>query len=142
MSKLLIEDEVIKAVCDHLEKNGFRIKSVALKRKPGDDIIAISNDGSQKVYIEAKGATSSRKGSSRFGMPFKRGQVKSHIAMALYRASVMRENREENNIRVGIALPLNIDHKEMVGMVSKALNDLEIEIFWVDDKSNVFVVKN
>ena len=142
MSDPLFEDDVVNAVREHLAEEGFNIKSVATARQRGDDIIAVSETGKTKVYVEAKGATSSREGSKRFGESFSRSQVKDHVAKAFYRAAKMRKNRDGEAIQVGMALPRNDDHLEMVDKIAISLSDLEIEVFWVDQGKNVTAVGN
>jgi hypothetical protein len=142
MSEPLFEDEVVNAVRDHLESEGYRIESYAKATEHGDDIVAESADGEVQLYIEAKGETSSREGSKRYGKPFTRNQVKDHVAKAFYRAAKMRENRSGSETMVGVAFPKNQDHEEMVGEIENALSDLEIEVFWVDSETQVTAAGN
>lgn len=142
MSDPLFEDEVVTAVRSHLQEEGYRIESYAEATERGDDIIAESPNGEVKLYIEAKGGTSSRESSKRYGEPFTRNQVKDHVAKAFYRAAKMRENRGGSETKVGVAFPKNEDHKEMVGEIESALSDLEIEVFWVDGETQVTVAGN
>ena len=140
MSSPLFENEVVSAVRGYLQSEGYRIESFARAKEHGDDIVAESSDA--KVFIEAKGATSSREGSKRYGEPFTRNQVKDHVAKAFYRAAKMRENRGNNNVQVGVAFPKNADHEEMVSKIDCSLSDLRIEVFWVDREENVTVAGN
>jgi hypothetical protein len=138
----LFEDEVVDAVCSHLESAGYTIDEFARATEHGDDIVASHADTSTSVYIEAKGATSSREGSKRYGKPFNRGQVKDHVAKAFYRAVRMKENRDGDNVKVGIALPRNPNHVEMVNAIAQGLSALEIEVFWVDEEKEVTTAGN
>jgi len=45
--------------------------------------------------------------------------------------------KQNNHCLVGIALPENSDHKEMIDRIREALNKLEIEIFWVSESLKV-----
>lgn len=140
MSEPLFEDEVVSAVREYLQSESFRIDSYARATEHGDDIVAESGD--TQVFIEAKGATSSRKGSKRYGEPFTRNQVKDHVAKAFYRAAKMRQNRGNDHVRVGVAFPKNADHEEMVSEIENALSDLGIEVLWVDRDEKVTVSGN
>jgi|TARA_B110000116_G_C16553021_1_gene453984 hypothetical protein len=44
--------------------------------------------------------------------------------------------KQNNHCLVGIALPENSDHKEMIDPIREALTKLEIEIFWVSESQN------
>ncbi len=136
---MLTESDVIKAVCDFLEGKGYKILQQLKESEKGDDIIAVSADGRERVFIEAKGETSSRKTSAIYGKPFSRGQVRVHVAEAFYRAAQKLENDGVNSISAGIALPDNQDHTEMVGRIKRALEILHIEVFWVSSEGLVEV---
>ena len=142
MSDPLFEDEVVNAVRDYLQSEGYRIESYANATEHGDDIVAESASGEARLYIEAKGGTSSRESSKRYGEPFTRNQVKDHVAKAFYRAAKMRQKRNGSEIKVGVAFPKNEDHKEMVGEIENAMSDLGIEVFWVDGETQVTVSGN
>lgn len=81
----LLEDDVVQAVMQHLESDGWSIKSFALAHQHGDDIVATRAD--QRLIVEAKGAGSSKAGTKRFGQPFTRNQVGSHVSVAILEAS-------------------------------------------------------
>lgn len=72
---MLSENDVIQLVCAELEQNGYIIEQKLSTNQTGIDIIAISPDG---VFcgVEAKGATSSKINSSRYGEGFNTSQVK------------------------------------------------------------------
>lgn len=129
----MFESDVISCVCEYLEKKGYCINQRLNENQRGDDIIA-DGDGS-RCFIEAKGETSSKKGSSRYGRPFNSSQIGVHVAKAFYRAAQMQE---ENPYlcKVGIALPATSEHRRTVAKISKTLKLLRVEVFWVNaDKS-------
>ena len=111
---------------------GWAIESTCKGTDHGDDIVAIR--GSNELRIEAKGEGSSKEYTPRYGFAFTRNQVKVHVASAFLRAAIMKQN---NHCLVGIALPENSDHKEMIDRIREALNKLEIEIFWVSESLKV-----
>ena len=83
---MLTESDVIKAVCRFLGSRGYRVTQALNEMQTGDDIVAWSADG-KKIMIEAKGETSSKSHTSRFGKPFSSGQVLDHVSKAFYRAA-------------------------------------------------------
>jgi tRNA(Leu) C34 or U34 (ribose-2'-O)-methylase TrmL len=95
---MLFESDVISSVCNYLKKYNFDILQQLDENQKGDDIIAINNKG-QKIYIEAKGETSSKESSNRFGKEFNGSQKKVHVSQALYRAIKMKEENNSLNFR-------------------------------------------
>jgi Holliday junction resolvase-like predicted endonuclease len=125
---MLTEDEVIDAVRDHLLEQGWRVLSRATAIQHGDDLIA-ERDG-VRFEIEAKGATSSKKGSRRYGEPFNKSQVFDHVAKALLKA--LRVTSRGDDL-AGIALPDNADHRAEITRVEKTVAQLCITVFWVSN---------
>jgi hypothetical protein len=132
---MLKESDVIKAVCCFLTSRGFTIKSTCGETETGDDIVAFGPNGRPEVTIEAKGETSSKAHTSRFGKSFSRSQVRDHVANAFFRAAsaVGKHNLS------GVALPKNTDHEFYVAKVCSALQCLGIEVFWVSADGSVEV---
>ena len=63
---VLTEDDVVKAVCDYLRSRGYQIeRCFATNEKGSPDIIATK--GAERILAEAKGETSNRPGSGRYG---------------------------------------------------------------------------
>lgn len=139
---MLYEWDIIEAVCKFLSSQGYEIVQRLTESQRGDDIIAVSSDGREKIFIEAKGETSSKKGSARFGKSFSRAQVRDHVANAFYKAAQKLHNNEEQSVRSGIALPKKQDHLDMVKGIKLALANLQIEVFWVNSKGLVEVAGN
>ena len=139
---MLYEWDVIEAVCKFLSSQEYEIIQKLTESQRGDDIIAVSLDGNEKIFIEAKGETSSKKGSTRFGKPFSRTQVRNHVANAFYKAARSLNNNEGQSMRSGIALPKKQDHIDLVKKITKALAILQIEVFWVNSNGLVEVAGN
>ena len=128
---MLTESNVISAVCDYLRKNGYEIRQQLSETEKGDDIIAVR--GAETLLIEAKGETSSKETSNRYGKLFTRSQVHDHVAMAFYRAAKMRRD----NVRVGMAFPDNQHHRDMVNEICDAIRDLGVGLYWVSADGSV-----
>ena len=122
---MIYESQVVYAVSRHLEADGWTIRQELKPTQRGDDIIAAKRG--RELRIEAKGEGSERTGSSRHGKPFTRAQVRSHVAVAFYRAAKMRKK----NVRAGMAFPDNDHHREMLAEIRNAVRDLRLCVLWV-----------
>lgn len=130
----LTEDQVIDAVVGYLQRAGWAIQSRSHADEHGDDIVAVRNG--RRLLIEAKGAGSSKAGTSRYGLAFTSGQVFDHVAKAVLKA--MRAAAIEGTIG-GIALPDNDHHRREVEKVAAALERVDIAVFWVSADGEVVV---
>jgi hypothetical protein len=137
---MLLESDVINAVCKKLESLGYFIQQKLQTEQHGDDIIAGKTGlHPRKLFIEAKGETSSRKGSERYGKPFDSAQVRVHVAEAFYKSAqvLSRETADDVEILSGIALPDTKLHHSCVKNIQPILTNLKIIIFWVHESNNV-----
>lgn len=130
---MLYEDDIIDAVCGHLESHGFTVTQKLTAKQHGDDIIATGNGHIRQLHIEAKGETSSRQGSGRYGTPFHGFQIQDHVANAFFRAIKMATNGRIG----GMALPKNEAHEKCVASIQHAIDDLGIIVFWVSADRSV-----
>jgi hypothetical protein len=124
----LYEKEVVDGVCRFLKKKGFRITQCVATNEHGEDIKALAPDRKQQVTIEAKGATSSRADSNRYGLPFNAGQVRDHVANAVYCAA----RYVSTDTLTGVAFPKNDAHVKCVGKILPALKKLGKRIELID----------
>ena len=132
---MLTENDIVEKVTDFLETKGYRITQSLTTNQQGIDIIAETE--SETLYIEAKGETSSVETSKRFGLPFNRNQIKSHISVALLATmKVISSLPSGKKTKVGIALPDTKEQRIVINKIIPALNKLDIRIFWVT-KTNV-----
>lgn len=122
---MLTEDDVVDAVCRGLEGGGWRIDQRLTTRQTGVDIIA-TRDG-RSVFVEAKGETSSKDHTNRYGKPFNLGQARSHVARALLTTAAVVA-RGDCGV---IALPDNAVHRTVVGPIRPSLDQLGIVVAWV-----------
>jgi hypothetical protein len=122
---MLTEFQVIKSVCSFLRKNGFQIVCSRCEIEHGIDIQALTQTGKQ-VSIEAKGETSSKRSSKRYGKAFNGGQVFDHVSKAFFCAA-----RDGATGLAGVAFPKNDAHVRCVEKILPALRKLRIEVFWV-----------
>ena len=137
MTNYLYEDQVVDAVINYLTRHDYRIIDFSHAGQKGDDIIAQSSDKKKRVYIEAKGGTSSKGGTSRFGKPFTKGQVTTHVSVAVYRAIDMKYNRKGDIVLPAIALPKDENHLKVLNKIEDSLSELNIELFLVNEDLSV-----
>lgn len=135
---VLTENGVVENVCNYLRENGYQINQALNTEQHGIDIVA--NSDNLTLKIEAKGATSSKIDTSRFGKGFNRNQVKTHISVALYAISkLISDEIETNNVKYSFALPDDKNHRSIIEGIEKVLGILNISVFWV--KENGIVVE-
>lgn len=80
---MLDENDVVNAVCDYLKAHDWIIVQKCLTNQRGIDIVARRLDAGGQLLIEAKGATSSKKGSARYDLGFNMNQVFDRVAKML-----------------------------------------------------------
>ena len=133
---LLTENDVVEAVCRHLEANGMAIISRCSTKEQGYDIVARYPDTNRRLIVEAKGATSARADSARFEQGFSRNQIRSHVARAFYSAAAALQ-RENGNADAAITFPDTSNHRRFVDAIARSLDVLGIKVFWVQEDGNV-----
>jgi len=133
---LITENDVIESVSKHLCIEGYTDIKTKGTSEQGYDISAIQGD--KYLYIEAKGQTSSKPHTRRFGKEFTSNQKQDHVAKAVYAA--MKTLKNEANCEVGIALPGDLKHIELVSEILPSLEMLKIRVFFVSSNGTAFVL--
>lgn len=128
---MLTENQIVSHLCDYLKNLGYDIVRQCTTTERGMDIEA-EIDGI-KLLIEAKGETSSKLNTARYGKPFTSNQIKSHISRAILTALIIKD-KDDSNVQIGIALPNNLGHRAIIDKISKSLKSLEIKIFLVSSE--------
>jgi hypothetical protein len=128
---MLTEGEVIEAVCAHLRAHGYVIIQTRITTQPGVDIIA--RRAGLDLHVEAKGETSSRPTSARFGNAFDPNQAVDHVGKAVLKALQALSGGK----RAAIALPGNDAHRRVVMRVQPALAAAGVGVFWVNHSRQV-----
>ncbi len=134
---MLTENDVIEAVCEHLKATGYEIASRATTREHGIDIIANRTGISGRLLIEAKGETSSKSNTNRYGSPFKSGAVRVHVAEALYSAACLHATHHRSGDSIGIAFPETPRHRDLVSRIKPILDSLGVATFFVQRDHSV-----
>jgi hypothetical protein len=132
---MLTENDIIDAVCAYLRAAGYKIVSIATTTERGIDIIATRPDGSGRLLIEAKGETSARQGSARFGLPFDSAQVGVHVAEAFRTAVSLHAKHLGDSI--GMALPDTLPHRKQVNKIKSVIDSLGIIVYFVQTDRSV-----
>ena len=129
------ENTVIHAVCKFLSVGGYKIVQKLGTTEHGVDVIAEHPGTHVRVLVEAKGGTSSRDGSERFGKPYTQTQVFDRVAKGIFTCLQMRtENPDKNAVRVILAVPEKPDYFQKY--ISKVISSLEtagIEVWYAKD---------
>ncbi|MDW1578876.1 hypothetical protein R7M92_24240 [Vibrio sp. Vb2880] len=128
---MLTENRIVDLVCDQLELDGFTVSQKLDTTQTGIDIVAVSETG-KKYFVEAKGATSSKESTKRYGQEFNKSQVKTHIGMALVAAFKVREDNPDHESI--IALPNNLSHKELIESMATPIRLSGIKVWLVDEE--------
>ncbi len=131
---MLTENDVVQATARFLEGKGFSIDQVRSTTQTGIDLVA--HKGGRRLLVEAKGATSSKPETRRYGLPFNRNQVLSHVSRAYYTASKAIA-RGAPGEEAALALPDTRDHREVVGQVAAVLERIGLTVFWVSEDTSV-----
>ena len=128
---MLTENDIVNILSDHLEAEGYMIVQSLNTIEKGIDIIAKRNG--RTLYIEAKGETSSKSHTNRFGKPFSKNQIKSHVSKAILTSmKILTSKSDGQNIEVAIALPETEMHQDLIDDIHLALKKLGIIVFWVN----------
>jgi hypothetical protein len=124
---VITENDVVEATCVELKAHGWEVLTRANTQQRGPDIVA-RRDG-QRLVIEAKGGTSARASSNRFGMRFNAGQVHSHVGRALVEALTAISAGDI----AAVALPDERLHRLLIGRMATALDRAGVHVIWVDE---------
>ena len=114
---MLFEDTTIDCLINHLKEKNYQILSISDATQHGYDLVA-EKDG-RKLYIEAKGQTSSKPGTKRYGQEFTSSQKFDHVAKAVLKA--MQTLNQESESESGIALPYEPGHIKLIDSILQLL---------------------
>ncbi len=131
---MLDENDVVDAICEYLPSEGYQVVARKTTTQQGVDLVAVDSSGA-KLLIEAKGQTSSKRTSKRYGKPFSPSQLLDHTAKALYAAAKLR--CQYRNQQVALAFPDHPPIRKLVIPVKQALAKLAIDVLWVSNDGSV-----
>jgi hypothetical protein len=136
---MLTENEIIETLAEFLGREGYRIVKQLTTLEQGIDLDAIHIATSRRLLVEAKGGTSSKEGTARFGKPFSQNQAKSHVAIAFYCGARLLQKYASEPAQVALAFPDDKNHRGFVEAIGGALRRLEIRVYFVDENRQVHI---
>ncbi|MBT4024851.1 hypothetical protein [Desulfobacula sp.] len=133
---MLTENNIVDFVSKYLEKDGCTITQALNTKQQGIDIVA---EHPQKGYcfVEAKGATSSKKGSSRYGKEFNSSQIRTHMGVAILKSFQTLQLHPTS--QVAIALPNNKGHRGIIDSMQLPIRNSGIRVYLVNEDGSVEV---
>jgi hypothetical protein len=132
------ENAVIGALCTYLEANHYEVQQRLHTSQQGIDIIAKHSQTGRGIVIEAKGATSSREGSARFGLGFTATQVFDRVAKGVFTSLELRAQfPDRSQTDVGLAVPDAPGFRKYLGRVKEQLHAAGLRIFLVAEDLTV-----
>ena len=135
---MLTENDVVTAVSNYLIDKGYAIDQALTTSQQGIDIVA-THPVHGRCLVEAKGATSSKIASNRYGIEFNNNQIKTHIGVAILKSfQTIQLNKDAE---VVIALPDNTGHRKIIDSMHFPIKKSGINIFFVNDNMDVCIYK-
>ena len=132
------ENQVVKCVCGYLNGRGYTVEQQLLTTQQGVDIVARHDSSGRRLYIEAKGGTSSVSGSARFGNPYTQSQVFDRVAKGVFTALELRSRYPDRAVaEVALAVPDSRHFRRYLGPVLQQLRDAGIEVLFVAEDESV-----
>lgn len=132
------ENEVIEALCTHLATLGYNITQRLHTSQQGVDVQARHSASGRMLHLEAKGGTSSREGSARFGKDFTPTQVYDRVAKAIYAALCLRAKYPDRTTdEVALACPDSPQYRKRVELVAPQLLSAGLDIYLVGSDRGV-----
>jgi Holliday junction resolvase-like predicted endonuclease len=136
---MIDENDVVNAAAAHLERQGFQIREKRLTTEHGIDLIADHPATGTKILVEAKGGTSSRRGSNRYGKPYTQSQVLDRVSKGFYTVAALHASRRDpDRERVALAIPETKDFIRYGNDVKPITKPLGIQILMVKDDGTVY----
>jgi hypothetical protein len=127
----LNENKVIEELKKHLLAAGYLLISECSTIMQGIDLVMKKEN--EEMWIEAKGDTSSRESSNRFGKTFTDTQCHVHFSRAFFKACELRDkaNESKNNIRIAIAFAHTKHYEKYCKRTNLTRKELGIALFWI-----------
>lgn len=134
---MLNENDVVDAVCNHLEGVGYKVLQRCSTTDHGIDIVATHPSKKGRLLIEAKGGTSSRAGSARFDKGFSRTQVFDRVAKGFYTTACMYAANGRAGDTAAMAYPDTPQFRDYLGRIRPVTESLGFFIFLVKPDHSV-----
>ena len=129
---MLTENDIVLLLAEYLKKMGYNVTQSLSTKEQGIDIIA--ENTKHVLYVEAKGETSSKENTARYGNAFDNNQIKSHVSRAILASmKVLHDKPAGSKTKVAIALPDTSGHRALVMKIANPMKTLGIKVFFVSD---------
>lgn len=129
---MLNENDIVSIVAEYLSKKGYSVEKTCTTSDQGVDILARHVSTGNRLLVEAKGETSSKPRSARYGLPFNNSQVRTHVSEAvLTTLEVLSSAGFSVKTVAAIALPKTALHERHISAVKPALDKMRVKLFWV-----------
>lgn len=130
------ENAVIEIICGRLETQGCDISQRLSTIDHGIDILAKNPRSGEEFIIEAKGGTSSRNGSARFGRPYTQSQVFDRVAKGVFTCIQLRARYPDRSKQhVILAVPETLWFRKYLEPLQTHLFEAGVEVWFAANKS-------
>ena len=125
------ENEVIAELKQYFRARDYSLLSECSTIMQGIDLVM--SKGDQEIWIEAKGGTSSREGSNRYGKVFTDTQCHVHFSRAFFKVCEMRDKAKhlQKVVRIAMAFSHTSHYQKYCDRTNGTRKELGIELFWV-----------
>lgn len=134
---MITENDVVRYLAIHLEHLDYRIDKQLSTLDRGIDIEAVHLSTGERLLVEAKGGTSSKKSTMRFGKPFTFNQAKSHVSVAFTHGAKLLQEFASERATIALAFPDDKDHRRLVESIRMALTLLGIVVYFVTESGSI-----
>lgn len=128
---MLTENDVVASVAVYIAAHGYTDIRVRTTSERGIDVEGVHSNTRRRLLVEAKGGTSSKPGTNRFGQTFTTNQARSHVAVALFKALELQQKYVDQEPCVALAFPDDVAHTQLVAGIEGALSRLNVPVFFV-----------
>ena len=129
---------MVDAIAEYLKMEGYEIEKKRTTKQQGIDLEA-KHRKRGRALVEAKGGTSSRKGSARYGKPYKKSQVFDRVAKGFFTTAKLKE--ENPNSLVLLAVPKTDKFEEYLGQIKDSISVLGVKVLLVNEDGSVEKMK-
>ena len=127
---MLDENSIVDACCARLVSKGYDITSCCKTNERGIDIDAIHPETAVRVVVEAKGGTSTRTDSARYGSPFSATQIFDRVAKGVFTCVQLRAKWPDcTKTLVVLALPESPGFRREVATVEATLLQIGVQVW-------------
>lgn len=130
-TKQMNENDVVNAVCQRMERIGYKILSYCDTNTKGIDVHAHDQINDHHYYVEAKGGTSSKKETARFGRPFSKPQVFDRVAKGIFTCLELRAKYPDRMTQhIELAVPESSYFRSYINPIIAQLKEAGIDVYF------------